>query len=236
MGNTLARFSTDFFFTRLADTFGIERHFFWDIFGRRPDGLIYQYECGQSTDEFIAAFRRKSRSLITRLNTTKRPSPKLRYPVFSDEEFISWFTPVLYSEYPRESITLLKKLRAANYRLYILSNAGYLHAENVRCEAAHGVMFPWMSEIFSLVDRYIVSCDPDIRCRKMKCDGTNRIESEEIFRKALAIAECSPREAIFVDDIFDYVRVFENMGGHGIHFTGSWTRVEAELYRFGVRW
>ena len=236
LGNTLVRFSTDFFFARLAETFGVERHFFWDLFGRRPDGLIYQYECGQSAAEFVAAFRRESAALLRRINKHRRIGARLKYPVFTDEQFLAWFTPILSFEYPRESIGLLRKLNAANYPLFILSNTNETHANYLRREARDGRMMPWAEELFSLVRHYIASCDPDLRCRKLEYDPANEVESTKIFCKALAIAGCKTSEAIFVDDILEYVKTFERMGGRGIHFRGSWTRLEEELYKFGARW
>ena len=88
----------------------------------------------------------------------------------------------------------------------------------------------------SFIDRFIASSDPDIRCRKTKPNGKNPEQCEEIFKKALAIAGSKPEETVFVDDLVEHVQTFQGMGGHAIHCTGNWTRVEAELYNLGVRW
>ena len=67
LGKTIHGFDLDRFFNWLARKFGIPRHYFWDMFSRYPDGLLYPYECGQSNQEFVFRFREETKKLLQEL-------------------------------------------------------------------------------------------------------------------------------------------------------------------------
>lgn len=235
-GKTFHDYHLDTFFSWLERNFSIPRHFFWGMFSRYPDGLLYHYECGQPTDEFLGCVRKKTAELLERL---KHEEGKIILPAeFSDEEFLEHWNMIIDPSPPAgEKVELLRKLKRRGYGVYILSNTNkehysYLKEGDVRC----GYRFLNFRDVFEIIDRFFASCDDDIQCRKIRPGEGSKEDCEKIFRKALAIIKSKPEETVFIDDILDYVNVFRSMDGHGIHCTGNWTKVEAELYELGVIW
>lgn len=234
-GKTIHDFDLDVFFNWLSREFGIPRHYFWDMFAKYPDGLLHPYECGQSPEEFIASFRKKSFDLF--LEFKAKAGRFVKYPYFTDKEFFEALNSVFDPEpIKQDRLGLLQKLRGKGYGVYVLSNLNKSHLAYLKGDEPRGQRFSRFKELFRVIDRYIASCDPDIQCRKMRLSEANPKECEKIFRKALAIAGSEPEETVFVDDIKDYADVFKSMGGNAIHCAGNWTKVEAELYNLGVRW
>ncbi len=226
-GKTIHDFELDLFFNWLQDISRVRRHHFWDIFSRYPDGLLYNYECGEATAHFIARVREAMQELRVQL---RRESITMLLPNFTDEEFLSSWTTILDATPVFEDrLDLMRKLKSRGYELYVLSNINKSQLSYVKNDSR-------FAEIFSLVKRFIASCDNGIACRKTRFSGNNREECEKIFWKTLAITKSTPPETVYIDDILDYVEVFRAVGGHGIHHTGSWTKIEAELYKLGVRW
>lgn len=231
-GKTLHDFHLDYFFNWLSRKFGIERHHFWDVFSRFPDGLLYKYECGEDTRDFIERVRTALQGIAAEMRLDGKQIGSFE---FSDEEFVeNWnnifdTVPVL-----EDRLRLMRGLKKNGYKMYVLSNLN--EAQLAYLKSDHR-----FDEIFALVDRFIASCDPDIQCRKTRLHvysphNTNWFECRKIFGKALTVASSTPEEIVYIDDILDYVEVFRVMGGNGIHHTGVWTKVEAELYKLGVRW
>lgn len=234
-GKTIHNFDIDVFFNWLSREFGISRHYFWDMFVRSPDGLLYPYECGQSPEEFVAGFRKESFDLFLELKA--KTGKFVKYPYFTDKEFFDALDNVFDSIPPkRDRLELMRELKRGGYGVYVLSNINKRHVAYLKGGPEYGHQYSRFREVFEIVDRFIASCDDDIQCLKMRPSEGDKEQYEKIFRKVLAIAGSEPEETVFVDDILDYVNVFRGMGGNAIHCTGSWTRVEAELYGFGVRW
>lgn len=205
------------------------------MFSRYPDGLLYPYECGQSNQEFVFRFREETKKLLQELK--EQEGKLVIFPEFTAQEFFDALNSVWDPEpISRERLGLLRKLKGKGYGIYVLSNIGQSHFEYLRGDGEHGYHFSRFKELFEIIDGFIASCAPNIQCRKTRLSESTKEECEKIFKKALAIAESAPEQTVFVDDILDYVNVFRGMGGHGIHCTGNWTKVEAELYAFGIRW
>lgn len=235
-GKTIHDFHLDRFFGWLSRISGADRHYFWDLFGRYPGGILFPYECGQRTEDFIAAFRCESAHMLSVLRKQrKKVSQQLE---FTDKDFITHFNLIFsYTPPPLECRLLIEKLYKAGYALYILSNLNQANLAYIKNNPNQELLFGiWLPQLFSHIVRFIASCDSDIQCRKTRFEGSNAEERGKIFWKACAIAKVKPHQAVFIDDIFDYAKGFEEIGGHGIHFVGHWTRVESELYKLGVRW
>lgn len=225
-GKTLHGYNLDRFFNWLERRFGTPRHFFWGMFSRYPDGILYPYECGLSTEKFVELFWKENLRLLFKFGEKERKIVVM--PEFSNKEFVENWNLVL-DPWPmdREIISFLRKLKHKGYGLYVLSNTNRAHLLCIRRFAG---------ELFETIDRFISSCDYDVRCRKMRPDLATKDECEKIFWKAIEISGFDPEETAFVDDTSEFVDVFNGMGGHGIHHRGSWTRTESELYNLGVRW
>lgn len=95
-----------------------------------------------------------------------------------------------------ELIGSLKK----DFPLSLLSNTNELHFEYIKNQ------FPVIHEF----DEWILS----YKIGKMKPDS-------EIFRTALSRAEVNPEEAIFIDDIGEYVLAAQEMGIHAVEFKSA---------------
>lgn len=228
-GKTIHDYNLDVHFNWHARLFGIPRHFFWNIYSKYPDGLLFPYECGQSTARFIERFREESAQLCHVL--------KVAVPKFGNDEFIEHWNMIIDPLPPDpQKLALLRKLNGRGYTLNILSNTNEAHAAYIRGDATNGNRFSRFREVFQTIDRFIASSDPDVQCRKTKPGLASKEECEKIFWRALEISCSRPEETVFIDDFSEYVEVFRGMGGYGIHCTGSWTRIEAELYQLGVRW
>ncbi len=233
-GKTIHDFHLDFFFNWLQSTFGIPRHHFWNVFSG-PDGLIMKYEVGMSTKLFLKEFRKRTEAMLQELR--EKEGKHISYPEYSDKEFIdAWNSVIDHAPPMRERLDLMRKLKGRGYKIYILSNTNKAHVAYFKGDAKHGYRYTRFKEIFQIADRFIASSDSDIRSRKTRPNGNNTRACQKIFKKALAVAGVEASEAVFVDDIADFVNVFHSMGGHGILCTGNWTKVEAELYALGVRW
>lgn len=234
-GKTIHDFHLDFFFSWLSRKFGIPRHYFWDMFSKRPDGLLYPYECGQEPRNFFENFLRESRILIKQL---KNEEDKLIiFPEITEKEFFDALNGIFDVSPPkRDRLELMRKLKGKGYKIYVLSNINKRHVDYLKGDTENGNRFSRFREIFQIVDRFIASCDDDIQCRKIRPLFIGDQNAEKIFYGALAITGTRPQEIVFIDDIIEYVNVFKGMGGNAIHCTGNWTKVEAELYQLGVRW
>lgn len=234
-GKTIHGFTLDRFFNWLEYKYGISRHYFWDIFSRHPDGLIFQYECGRSNDWFFRAFQKKTSELSDRLKIEK--GRLISLPSITREEFFEHWNSIMDFE-PLDSrlMTLIRQLKGRGYGVFVLSNTNKANLAYFKGDAENGHRFSRFGELFRTVDRFIASCDADVRARKTRPDGTNGKLCVKVFLRALEICGSRPSETVFIDDIEEYVNVFCNMGGHAIHHKGCWTSTEAELYRLGVRW
>jgi len=230
-GKTLHDFNLDPFFIWLAKKCYLPRRKLWGIFGNYPDGLIFPYECGQETKDFLDKFRQKCIELY-RADRLEKKISAYRLPKFSDEEFITKWCEILDpSPASKDRIEFLDRLKRKGYKLYILSNSNPLHRDYIKST-------PRFRKLLSFFEHFIASCDADIMCRKTKmfADGSNRNECETIFNKALAISGSFLKTTLYIDDVADYVSVFRAMGGYGIHHRGSWTQIEAEFYKLGLKW
>jgi FMN phosphatase YigB (HAD superfamily) len=124
-GKTIHDFELDLFFNWLQDVYRIPRHHFWDIFSRYPDGLLYEYECGESTANFIKRVRNELELLSNRLSIDE--GLQVARSSFSDEEFLSSWTTILDATPVFEDrLDLMRKLHARGYELYVLSNIDLL--------------------------------------------------------------------------------------------------------------
>ncbi len=231
-GKTLHDFDLDLFFNWLSQTCSISRHYLWDTFSSFPDGLLYKYECGEATQQFIV----RVRDALQKLCITQRLEGKeVLVKDFTDDEFIKNWNDIFDTKpFAEDRLQLMRGLKENGCKLYILSNINEAQFAYVRND-------PRFKEIFWLTERFIASCDSDIQCRKTRFHaytlaGNNWYEASKIFYKALGLAKVLPEQAVYIDDILDYVEVFRRMGGQGIHHTGPWTKVEAELYKLGLRW
>lgn len=122
------------------------------------------------------------------------------------EIWCSIFTELLLPE------SLLESL-AARYRLVLLSNTNPIHFEQVRSS------FPQILRHFHhLVLSYEV--------KAMK-------PQPEIYRAAVAAAQCRPEECFFTDDIFEYVEAAKEVGIDAIQFE-SREQIERELQARGI--
>lgn len=228
-GKTIHPYTVDSFFQWLSGIYGIPRRHFWPLFSDYPDGLIFRYELGQPTAEFFHAFRT---AVMTLVGTIYQGETPLKIPDFEEEEFKKHWNAMLDPSPPLpDRLRLISKLHARGYRLFIISNTTQMHRDYI----LHANRF---QKLLFYFERFIASCDPDIRCRKtrLRQDKSNKDECEEIFCKALAIAGSTPEESVLIDGFREFVEVFWQMGGQGIHHRESWTQIESELYKLGVRW
>jgi len=232
-GKTLIDYNLDYFFNWLEMTFSVPRHRFWGLF---TGDLLQRYERGLGTDEFIREFRTNVAEVLRMLG--EKDGTTTAIPQFTDAEFLHAWNSVFAIQWNyQERFGTMRKLRRKGYKVYVLSNTNEAHVRYFRGtdERRTYARSPFL-EAFNSCDRFIASCDPDVRERKTMYDGTNREECERIFWRALAIAGAEPSEAVFVDDIANFTETFKRMGGRAILCTGNWTKVEHELYQFGARW
>ncbi|MBI3335063.1 MAG: hypothetical protein HY001_01010 [Candidatus Portnoybacteria bacterium] len=228
-GKTIHNFNLDLFFDWMAKVSGVSRYHLWDIFSHYPDGLLYRYECGEATQNFIVRVRNTLQKLYVRLYME---GEKVAVKDFTDAEFIANWNDIFDTNPVAEDrLRLMRGLKKHGYKLYVLSNINQAQLEYLKNDTR-------FNEIFTLVEQFIASCD--IQCRKTRFHadnfGNNWQECCAVFHKSLDITESRFQDTIYIDDILDYVEVFRRLGGHGIHHTGPWTKVEAELYKLGVRW
>ncbi|OHA04364.1 MAG: hypothetical protein A3A28_05710 [Candidatus Sungbacteria bacterium RIFCSPLOWO2_01_FULL_47_32] len=234
-GKTIHDYHLDYFFNWLSYKFGLPRHYFWRIFNG-SSGLIMKYEVGMPTKRFLKEFRARVELLFAEL--AGKEGKRIASAEFTDEEFIdAWNSIMDPSPLIRDRMELIRKLKGHGYKIYILSNTNKAHIEYFKGSGKKtGYHYTRFSELFRVADRFFASSDHDVRARKTKFDGKNRKLCEKVFWKVLNATGLKPEEAVFVDDFVEYVEVFKAMGGYAIHCTGSWTKVEAELYQMGVRW
>lgn len=231
-GKTLHDFNLDLFFDWLSQTCGVSRYYLWDTFSSFPDGLLYKYECGEATQQFIVRVRNALQKLCIALHLEGK---EVLVKDFTDEEFVeNWNVIFDTKPFAEDRLRLMRGLKKNGYKLYVLSNINEAQLGYIKNDSR-------FQEVFDLTERFIASCDPDIQCRKTRFHaytvaGNNWYEASMIFKKALEIAGVAARAAVYIDDILDYVEVFRRMHGWGIHHTGPWTKVEAELYKLGIRW
>lgn len=234
-GKTIHGFTLDRFFNWLEYKYGIPRHHFWDIFSRQPGGLIFQYECGKSNEWFFRAFQKEIRALLKRLKTEE--GRLISTPDLTEEEFFEhWNSTMDLEPLDPRLMTFLRKLKVGGYGVFVLSNTNKANLAYFKGDAKNGYRFSRFGELFRTVDRFIASCDADVRARKTRPGGNNPKLCERVFLRALKLCGSRPSETVFIDDIEEYTEAFRSMGGQAIHHTGCWTRTEAELYRLGVRW
>ena len=229
-GRTIHHFALDLWFNWLERKFGVPRRHFWDMFSHNPNGLLYAYECGQSTGVFFRRFKAALNKLAADLKRegVEMISWDLGSSEFYEEFLDNWIKIVSsFPDYP-DALTLLEKLKSAGLRVYILSNTNPAHLAWTKKSSR---------DLLRLVDRFIASCDSDVRCRKVRIsEGMRFSDATRIYRKALVIARCDhPGKAVLLDDVFDFPVIFRGMGGNGIQFTGCWTKVEAEFSYFGIK-
>jgi len=101
-----------------------------------------------------------------------------------------------------ETVTAMKQLKAAGYRIYILSNTNILHRHHILYEH---FMNP-SSQLYGLIEKpsdYIGSWEHDIRTMK---------PAPKIFEVALYRANVKPGQTIFIDDRQEYTDAAEKMG------------------------
>ncbi|HWQ54819.1 MAG TPA: HAD-IA family hydrolase [Bryobacteraceae bacterium] len=107
----------------------------------------------------------------------------------------------------------LEALRS-RYRLLLLSNTNAIH-------------FPMLLESFPPLrhfDHYVLSYE--VKALK---------PAPEIYREAIARAECRPEECFFTDDIPAYVEAARREGIDAVQFH-SCEQVEAEMRARGIEW
>jgi glucose-1-phosphatase len=122
------------------------------------------------------------------------------------EIWCSIFTELLLPE------SLLESL-AARYRLVLLSNTNPIHFEQIRAS------FPQMLRHFHhLVLSY------EVKALKPQ---------PEIYRAAIAAAQCRPEECFFTDDILEYVDAAKALGIDAVQFE-SREQIERELQARGI--
>ena len=129
---------------------------------------------------------------------------QIDYPRFC-EIWSSIFTEALLPE------SLLESL-AARYRLVLLSNTNPIHFEMIRAA------YPHLRHFHRLVLSHEV--------KAMK-------PQPEIYRAAIAFAQCRPEECFFTDDILEYVEAARGMGIDAVQFE-SREQIERELQARGI--
>jgi len=222
-GNTLHNYNLDLFFQWLSRQYNIPRRYFWNLFGHYPDGLIFSYECGQTTKDFLESFRKAAKT------TAEKIKDSMPLPSYTDEDFRFHWNRV-FDPFPPsgDKLDLLRNLKNRGYTLAILSNTNEMHYDYI-------TKSPRFQSILNFFESfYIASCKVGCRKNKLRLDGSNRKECEEIFWKAYSLTHCVPEEAILIDDIESFIEVFHKMGGKGIHHRGSWTQIEKELDDLGI--
>lgn len=224
-GNTLINYTLDPFFSWLSEQYKIPRHYFWNLFGEYPHGLIFPYECGQSNQDFLSSFKEKTLALAEKIKGVS-----LAPPQYTDKEFEFYWNQIFDpNPISRDKIDLLEKLKNSGYTLIIVSNTNAMHRDYI-------IQAPRFQELLSFFVCYLASCDLGCRKTKLRHDKSNRLECERVFWKACRSANCMPEESVLVDDIEPFVEVFEQMGGNGIYHRGSWTEIESRLYSLGIGW
>jgi putative hydrolase of the HAD superfamily len=109
--------------------------------------------------------------------------------------------------------SLLESL-AARYRLVLLSNTNPIHFEWIRAA------FPHLLRHF-----HRMALSYEVGAVKPQ---------PEIYRAAIAMAECRPEECFFTDDILEYVEAAKRLGIDAVQFE-SREQVERELRARGLR-
>ncbi|MBI4395350.1 MAG: HAD family phosphatase [Candidatus Omnitrophica bacterium] len=107
---------------------------------------------------------------------------------------------------------LLERLKK-NYPLYLISNTNDLHFTHVCKE------FP--------IARHFVRCFPSHEVGHRKPD-------KSMFEHVLREIKLKPEEAVFIDDIPEFVESARQLGIHGIQFA-SRKALESELRKLGIR-
>ena len=234
-GNTTHRFYLDRFFDGwLSRKSGIDGHHFWQLFSNYPDGFVYKFEVGGEPDEMVADFRNRLKGIYEELS---REFGRRVIPFeFTDEEFFEAWNSIFDLSSPDPNLMkFFRQLRGNGIKIFGFSNINKAHEKYLNGEGRKH-RHTRFREYFISVNRFIASCDNDVRARKTFLTQASREECEKMFRRGLEIAKTTPEETFFVDDIPGYVEVFKQMGGHSIVFSGNWTRVKSELWNLGVRW
>jgi HAD superfamily hydrolase (TIGR01549 family) len=128
------------------------------------------------------------------------------------EKFRELWSSIFYPEtvLPESMLASLH----AHYRLLLLSNTDAIH-------------YGWIAEryfIMKYMDHCVVSFE--LGCRKPE---------PEIYREAIAHAECAPEEIFFADDILENVEGARLAGIDAVQFQ-SREQLENELTSRGIRW
>jgi len=124
------------------------------------------------------------------------------------------FCELWTSVFLRETLipeSLLAELRE-RHRLLLLSNTNPIHFSMIRSN------YPLLEHFHDFILSY------EVRSAK---------PSPEIYREALARAECRPDECIFIDDMLINVEAAREQGMHAVQFESA-GQVERELERLGV--
>ncbi len=113
------------------------------------------------------------------------------------------FTPI------EENVKILRQLKAAGYKIGVISEIGRMSKDYVRSKYA---------DIFGMADWFLASCD----LRMMKDDPA-------IFDKALEVSGFPAGEAVFIDDFEKNVGVAAMRGITGVQFVPGQTDLFASL-------
>jgi glucose-1-phosphatase len=108
--------------------------------------------------------------------------------------------------------SLLQSL-AARYRLVLLSNTNPIHFESIRAA------FPHLLRHF-----HRLTLSYEVKAMKPQ---------PEIYRAAIAFAQCRPEECFFTDDILEYVEAARGLGIDAAQFE-SRDQIERELRARGI--
>ena len=104
---------------------------------------------------------------------------------------------------------LIERLKAAGYRLYVLSNMSREFIDFIRC-----------LPVYANFDGEVVSCEEHV----VKPES-------EIFRLLLDRYTLDPAECIFIDDRIDNIEAAEREGICGFHFDRKDPQASCELLR-----
>ncbi len=133
---------------------------------------------------------------ISSVNFFNIISKKLELNISFEQFYPIWCEIFSYMEGMEEIVRSLE----GKVKLFILSNTDELHFGYIRNKYS----------IFEYFSSFILSYE--IGARK---------PDKSIYRKALKLAQLTAEEALFIDDIYENVTPFLNMGGKGIVFRGA---------------
>jgi endonuclease G len=174
---------------------------------------LAQY-CGRSEREISAAFesttssdkRLYEKGMLSGEEFFRRIKEKLGLSA-DYGTFVQAYTDKF--EVIEENAEVLRQLKAAGYKIGVISEIGRISKDYVRSK------YP---AIFGMVDWFIASCD----ARMMKDDP-------KIFDKALKIAGYPAGEAVFIDDLEKNISVAAGRGITGVQFVRGQTDLFTSL-------